>query len=79
MAKPVDSSQAQASEVHETTGDASSSPTAASDEQATRERTGRGHAPASEQKRNPDAGQTRIVSDQGDEGGPVDFRDEPQE
>lgn len=63
--------RAQASEVHDTTADASRSPTGAEDEQTTRDRTGHGKSPSSPKKVNPDAGDARIVSDESDDGGPV--------
>ena len=76
MADQIDSSRAQASEVHEATADASASPAADGDEQTTREQSGRGRAPESDQKLNPDMGNARIVSDQADDGGPVVIRDD---
>jgi hypothetical protein len=76
MANENDSSRVQASEAHETTADASASPTSASDERTTRERSGQGNFPGSEQKLNRDMGAAQIVSDQGDDGGPVVIRDD---
>ena len=67
----------QASEVHETTGDADSAPTGAADTQSTREQTGHGRSPTGDdEKLNPDTGSTHVISDESDDGGPVAFSDE---
>ena len=75
MAEQSNASRAQASEVHESTGDASASPTARGDEEVTRQRSAP-ETESSQQKVNPDSRDTRVVQDESDDGGPVVVEDE---
>ncbi|HEX8325449.1 MAG TPA: hypothetical protein VF595_16215 [Tepidisphaeraceae bacterium] len=64
------SEDAQKSEVHAATGDASTSPTAAGDAETTRP-TGHGKAPADPNPRNPVGPDVRVIRDDTDSGGPL--------
>lgn len=74
MADQSNASRAQASEVHESTGDANASPNARGDEEVTRQ-TSVHDAESSQQKVNPDASGSRIIEDESDDGGPVVIED----